>query len=108
MLLRAIHEEKELFQWEHNYYFSAQMLSISVTDIEYIHDTILNIMNENFGYCSDNLLYNKVINKLENCFKDNNIKSPSIYFIYVHTFLVMNLILEYPILEEKVCLTQFP
>lgn len=86
MLLRAIHEEKELFQWEHNYYFSAQMLSISVTDIEYIHDTILNIMNENFGYCSDNLLYNKVINKLENCFKDNNIKSPSNLF-YICTYL---------------------
>ena len=82
MLLRAIHEEKELFQWEHNYYFSAQMLSISVTDIEYIHDTILNIMNENFGYCSDNLLYNKVINKLENC----NIKSPSNLF-YICTYL---------------------
>lgn len=86
MLLRAIHEEKELFQWEHNYYFSAQMLSISVTDIEYIHNTILNIMNENFGYCSDNLLYNKVINKLENCFKDNNIKSPSNLF-YICTYL---------------------
>lgn len=86
MLLRAIYDDKELFQWEHNYYSSAQILSFSKVDETYIHNAISNIMDRNFGYCSDALLYHEVIDHLKNCFEINSIKSPSNLF-YVCTYL---------------------
>lgn len=86
MLLRAIYEDKELFQWEHNYYSSAQILSFSEDDKWYIYKFISNIMDANFGYCSDNLLYFEVKGKLEACFATNGIKSPTNLF-YVCKYL---------------------
>lgn len=86
MLLRAIYDDNELFQWEHNYYCSAQVLSFSDGDKKYIHDAISSIMDSNFGYCSDALLYQEVIDSLEVCFETNGIKSPSNLF-YVCTYL---------------------
>lgn len=86
MLLRAIYEDKELFQWEHNYYSSAQILSFTEDDKMFIHNSISKIMDENYGYCSDALLYHDVIDKLANCFETNGIMSPSNLF-YICTYL---------------------
>lgn len=86
MLVRAIYEDKELFQWEHNYYSSAQILSFTDEDKECIHNSISSIMDNNFGYCSDTLLFHEVICKLKTCFEANGIKSPSNLF-YVCTYL---------------------
>lgn len=86
MLLRAIYDDKELFQWEHNYYSSSRILSFSEDDVTYIHSAISNIMDKNFGYCSDALLYHETIDRLKECFEINSIKSPSNLF-YVCTYL---------------------
>lgn len=86
MLLRAIYEDKELFQWEHNYYSSSRILKVNQADIDYIYNAILTIMNDNYGYCSDALLYEYTKMNLEKIFLDNHIKSPSNLF-YVCTYL---------------------
>lgn len=75
MLFRAITEDQELFQWENNYYTTSRLMRINEDSKVAIHDIIINIMNENYGYCSDALLYDMVKFKENDFLVQNKIES---------------------------------
>lgn len=75
MLFRAITEDNELFQWENNYYTTSRLMGLDENSKSTIRDIIINIMNENYGYCSDALLYDMVKYKANDFLLQNRIES---------------------------------
>lgn len=60
VLANAVYSDEELFQWDYNYYFVSSLMKYTDSDLNYLTQTIEQIMVDNNGYCSDNLLVDKV------------------------------------------------
>ena len=86
MLFRAIDEDDELFQWEYNYYSSAEILKIDQESKQILYIEICEIMSSNFGYCSEMLLFSKSNGKIQRFLEINSIKK-AINLFYVCSYL---------------------
>lgn len=86
MLFRAITEDRELFQWEYNYYACIQIINVDDNTKQLLHEELVRLMNENYGYCSDAMLYDAVSLELQGFMIKNNIRSAMNLF-YLCTYL---------------------
>ena len=86
MIFRAISEDKDLFQWEYNYYSCIQIISINDSITNRLKSIIQHIMDANDGYCSDSMLYETAKNLLPDFININNITFPTNLF-YICTYL---------------------
>ncbi len=76
MIVRAVSEDKDLFQWEYNYYSCIQIISIDNSIINYLKSIIKYIMDANNGYCSEGMLYETAKELLGNFMDVNNVVFP--------------------------------
>ena len=77
VLINAALYDSNVFLWDYNYYFSTSMLDINQIDTDYICKKIDSIMIETDGYCSDNLLFDAVMEERplileKNCIENSN------------------------------------
>lgn len=75
MLIMPFVNDDRLMQWDYNYYACTRILDISHENIANIEETILEIFDENSGYASDGLLYEKVQENNPEFLQKNNINS---------------------------------
>ncbi len=82
VLNSALMYDGTLIQWDYNYYYSLDLLSISQEDKEFLVNSIEDIMATTNGYCSDNLLYEATIKGDINFIATNKIvNSNNLYYI---------------------------
>lgn len=86
MLFRVISEDRELFQWENNYYSCAHIIDIDEDTKQLLRKKLVELMHNNYGYCSDAMLYASVSTELYDFFMKNNISSAMNLF-YLCTYL---------------------
>lgn len=89
MLFRAISEDKELFQWGYNYYSCAQIINVDTYSKQLLHDRLALLIKENYGYCSDAMLYDAIYSEFKELMMKNEINSPTNLF-YLFSYLFGN------------------
>lgn len=75
MLIMPFVNDERLMQWDYNYYACTGILSITDEDITNLEENISELFNENCGYTSDGLLYEKIQENCPEFIKKNNIDS---------------------------------
>ena len=86
MLYYAINNGTKIIQWQHNYFNSINNLHLREEDLEYIKTVLDMLLIKNQNYCSANLLFNSVIDKMTDIFKINKINSARNLFYIVQYF----------------------
>lgn len=87
MLFNAITNDSRLFQWEYNYFSSTSILHVTTEDITNIERIIVSIFDENRGYASDAILFERISNEYPEFLEKNNIKSDmSLHYIVAVLF----------------------
>lgn len=71
---------KDILQWEYNYYIHSDNLNITKDDKDLILASLHGIFDEYKGYCSEQLLYDKVISKSTDLLRRNYINNASNLF----------------------------
>ena len=75
MLVNAVSNSKTLLQWDYNSFNTIDNLHISDDDVDALRDCLEEMLDTHSGYCSDRLIYNKLlkekpafieVNKIEN------------------------------------------
>ncbi|SEP84465.1 RNA polymerase, alpha chain C terminal domain [Lachnospiraceae bacterium RM5] len=75
MLTMPFSNDSRLMQWEYNYYACTGILNISNSDIKMLEKCIFSVFDENNGYASDGLLYDKVVDEMPEFIHNNQIES---------------------------------
>lgn len=75
MLIMPFINDERLMQWKYNFYTCSGILNITEIDIADLEGTILEMFEENSGYVSEDLLYERVQEKMPDFILKNKIKS---------------------------------
>ena len=75
MLIMPFVNDDRLMQWDYNYYACTGILSITDEDINILEESITEIFDENCGYASDGLLYERIQENYPEFIQKNNIDS---------------------------------
>ena len=104
MILNSFANDNRLFQWEYNYFACTGILNISSGDILKIEKVLESIFEENRGYASDQLLFDRI--KAEHPFilETNNIKSPMNLHYVVACLLADRMDFKRPHIARKGCI----
>ena len=87
MIIRAISADRDLFQWEYNYYSCIQIVDIDDSVINCLRSIIRHIMDKNNGYCSEGMLYETAKELLRDFMDVNNIVFPiNLFYICAYLF----------------------
>ena len=82
VLFTAVSTSEKIFLWDYNYYTSTEILDYNNKDLEYLETEISSIMENNYGYCSDALLYDEIKKKYPYFIEKNNIKTlNNLYYV---------------------------
>jgi hypothetical protein len=82
VLLNAVASDDELFLWDYNWYFSISLMSITTEDCAYLKKQIEDIMIQNDGYCSDNMIFDEVGRSRREFLDKNGIENPNnLYYL---------------------------
>ncbi len=82
-----IDEDPVLMHWGYNLYYSVDLFSYSEYEKDMLTKIINNLLNQNQGFTTENLLFDIVEKELKDFLKKNNIKTPMQLFCFCSKIL---------------------
>lgn len=104
MILNSFANDNRLFQWEYNYFACTGILNISSGDILKIEKVLESIFEENRGYASDQILFDRIKDEHLVLLEINNIKSPMNLHYVVACLLADRMDFKRPHIARKGCI----
>lgn len=75
IIFNSLMTHKCMIQWELGYIYHTDLCSLTEQEINYLKETIINIMSQNNGYCSSALLFEEVQSNQLNMLERNKVKT---------------------------------
>lgn len=87
MLIMPFVNDSRLLQWEYNYYSCTGILDITEEDLLVLNKCLCELFEENNGYASDGLLYEKTLDRCPDFLEKNHISSEmNLHYIVAKMF----------------------
>ena len=87
MISNTINSNKDLFQWEFNYYNCLRNIKIMPSEEDLLHEIITELFAKNQNYCSAKMVYEYCNQLMPEMIERNNIKNPTNLFYIVATLM---------------------
>lgn len=87
MIANAVLSSHSLLQWDYNYYNVLDNISVSEDELEYMGKYLEEIFSSHADYCSEKLIYNRVLTDLPDVLQRNNIESSGNLFYLLQKHL---------------------
>lgn len=87
MISNTVNSNKDIFQWEFNYYNCLGNISMTSDEDEFLHEIILELFHKNKNYCSAKMVYDSCNQLIPEILERNHIKNPTNLFYVVATLM---------------------
>ena len=87
MLTMPFSNDSRLLQWDYNYYACTGILDVTKQDVEAIKANLYELFDDNCGYASDGLLFDRLLKRRPEFIQKNQIKSEmNLHYIVAKLF----------------------
>lgn len=87
MIFNTINSNKDIFQWEFNYYNCLGNIKITPSEEDLLHEIIAELFAKNLNYCSAKMVYEYCDQLMPEMIERNIIKNPTNLFYIVATLM---------------------